>query len=90
MVSSCTSDANIIVIQHYQNKVLKCIVNAPWYIRNSDFHHDLGVERVTDIITKFAKSHKKRLQKHINIEVSTLLNVTQMEETVWINSTLKH
>jgi hypothetical protein len=26
----CASDSNIQVIQRYQNKVLKCTVNAPW------------------------------------------------------------
>jgi uncharacterized protein YeeX (DUF496 family) len=63
------------VIQRYQNKVLKCIVNAPWYVRNIDLHRDLGIETVTDIIAKFATSHEKRLQDHINIEASRLLNV---------------
>jgi hypothetical protein len=57
--------------------VLKCIVNAPWYVRNSD-HRDLGIETVTDIIAKFAKSHEKRLQGHINIEASRLLNVNNI------------
>jgi hypothetical protein len=28
----CASDSNIQLIQRYQNKVLKCIVNAPWYV----------------------------------------------------------
>jgi hypothetical protein len=28
----CASDSNIEVIQCYQNKVLKCIVNAPWQV----------------------------------------------------------
>jgi hypothetical protein len=70
----CVSDSNIQVIQLYQYKVLKCIVNAPWYVRNSD-HRDLGIETVTDITAKFAKSHEKRLQIHINIEASRLLNV---------------
>jgi hypothetical protein len=32
-------------------------------------HHYVGIETVTDIIAKFAKSHEKRLQDHINIEV---------------------
>jgi hypothetical protein len=50
----CASDSNIQVIHRYQNKVLKCIVNAPWYIQNSDLHRDLGIETVTDIIAKFA------------------------------------
>jgi hypothetical protein len=53
-------------------KVLKRIVNAPWYVRNSD-HRDLGIETVTDIIAKFA-----RLQDHINIEASRLLNVNNI------------
>jgi hypothetical protein len=39
----CASDSNIQVIQRYGNKVLKCIVNAPWYVRNIDLHRDLGI-----------------------------------------------
>jgi hypothetical protein len=66
------------VIQRYQNKVLKCIVNAPRYVRNSDLHRDLGIETVTDIIAKFAKAHEKKLQDHINIEPSRLLNVNNI------------
>jgi uncharacterized protein YeeX (DUF496 family) len=71
------SESNIQVIHRYQNKVLKCIVNAPWYVRNCD-HRDLGIETVTDIIAKFANSHEKRLQDHINIEASRLLNVNNI------------
>jgi hypothetical protein len=70
----CASDSNIQMIQRFQNKVLKCIVQAPWYVRNSD-HRDLGIETVTDIITRVASSHKMKLQKHINSEVSRLLKV---------------
>jgi hypothetical protein len=66
------------VIQRYQNKVLKCIVNALWYVQNSDLHRDLGIETVTDIIAKFAKSHEKGLQNHITIEASGLLNVNNI------------
>jgi hypothetical protein len=74
----CVSDSNIQVIQRYQNKVLKCIVNAPRYVRNSDLHRDLGIETVTDIIAKFSKSHEKKLQDHMNIEASRLLNVNNI------------
>jgi hypothetical protein len=62
------------VIQRFQNKVLKCIVQVPWYIRNSDLHRDLGIGTVTDIIT-IASSQKRRLQNHIDSEVSRLLYV---------------
>lgn len=30
-------------IQTYQNKVLRSIVNAPWYVRNADLYRDLGI-----------------------------------------------
>jgi uncharacterized protein YeeX (DUF496 family) len=53
------------------------MVNGHWYVRNSD-HRDLGIETVTDIIAKFAKSLEKRLQDHINIEVSRLLKVNNI------------
>jgi hypothetical protein len=69
---------NIQVIQRYQNKVLKCIVNAPWYVRNSDLHRDLGIETIADIIVKFTNAHAERLQNHINIEVSRLLNMNNI------------
>jgi uncharacterized protein YeeX (DUF496 family) len=72
------SESNIQVIQRYQNKILKCIVNAPWYVQNSDLNRDLGIETVTDIIAKFAKSHEKRLQDHINIKVSRFLNMNNI------------
>jgi uncharacterized protein YeeX (DUF496 family) len=71
-------DSNIQVIERYQIKVLKCIVNAPWYVRNSDLHRDLGIKTVTDIIAKFVNSHEKRLQDHINIKTSRLLNVNNI------------
>jgi hypothetical protein len=72
------SDSNIQVIQRYQNKVLKCIVNAPWYVRNSVLHRDLEIETVTYIIAKFANSQEKRLKNHTNIEASRLLSVNNI------------
>jgi hypothetical protein len=69
---------NFQVVQRYQNKVLKSIVNAPRYVRNSDLHRTLRIETVTDIIAKFANCHERRLQDHINIKASRLLNVNNM------------
>jgi hypothetical protein len=74
-MATTASDSNIQVLQRYQNKALKCIVNAPWYVRNSNLHSDLRIETVTDITAKFVNSHEKRLRDHINIKASRLLNV---------------
>jgi hypothetical protein len=57
----CNSDSNIQVIQRYQNKVLKCIVNTPLYVRNGD-RRDLGIETVTDIIASSPSLMKRDLK----------------------------
>jgi hypothetical protein len=55
----CTKPSNIAIIQRFQNKVLRAIVNAPWYVRNADFHRDLKMEMVTAEIKRFARSMKR-------------------------------
>ncbi|PSN37478.1 hypothetical protein C0J52_27632, partial [Blattella germanica] len=37
------SNTSIKKLQTFQNKILRRAVNAPWYIRNSTLHNDLGV-----------------------------------------------
>lgn len=72
----CTKKSNINIIQQFQNKVLRSIVNAPWYIRNDDLHRDLQVEHVTTVVQKFAESHKQRLLHHVNEEAVQLLDTS--------------
>lgn len=71
----CTKKSNATPIQTFQNKVLRGIVNAPWYVRNSDLHRDLNLLPVVDVIQKSAVRHKQRLQVHENEEMEDLLNV---------------
>lgn len=72
----CTKQANIKILQTFQNKVLRDIINAPWYIRNSDIHRDLNIDYVKDVIKTFAERHQQRLQQHVNIEAKQLLDNT--------------
>jgi hypothetical protein len=58
---------------HYIHHVQKSAVTD-----HSHLHRDLGIKTVTDIVAKFAKSHGKRLQDHINIKASRLLNVNNI------------
>jgi len=71
----CASQSNRNIIQRLQNRVLQGIVNAPWYIQNDNLHEDLDVETVDSIIKKYAQSHEKRLQRHINVETLQLQNI---------------
>ena len=61
------------IIQRFQNKVLRIMVNAPWYIRNNDLLRDLQVDVVTSEIQRFAQKHEGRLHHHENAEAIQLL-----------------
>jgi len=49
MASSREFDSNVEILQRFQNKYLRIIVNAPWYV-NDTLHHDLDVPHVRDEI----------------------------------------
>jgi hypothetical protein len=70
----CSKPSNINIIQRFQNKVLRGIVDAPCYVRNSDLHRNLNIESVTDIIKKMAQNGERRLHNHPNTEGIQLLN----------------
>lgn len=74
----CAKNNIINIIQRFQNKVLRTILNAPWYVRNSDIHRDLKINTVADEIRIKAEDHKRRLLFHTNEEIPTLLNTTHM------------
>jgi len=73
----CTKQSNIDIIQRFQNKVLRSIVDAPWYIRNANLHRDLQMEMVTNEIGKFAKKHEERLVS-VNVEAIQLLDNSEL------------
>jgi len=64
----CKKQSNTDSIQRFQNKALRNIVEALWYIRNADLHRDLQMEMVTNVTEKFAKKNKERLLHHVNFE----------------------
>ena len=49
----CTKPSNTAIIQRFQNKVLRNIIDAPWYVRNADIHRDLNMELVTAEISPY-------------------------------------
>lgn len=70
----CTKKTNTKIIQTFQNKVLRGIVNAPWYIRNDDLHRDLNIPTVQEEIKKHAVIHGKRIYQHVNEELRGMLD----------------
>jgi hypothetical protein len=52
------SNSNFEIMQRYQNKIIRKIVNAPWYIPNELLHTDLQISTVRDEMTKFSTKYR--------------------------------
>ena len=53
-----TKFSNIKRIQSFQSKVLRMIVNAPYYVTNKTLHHDLYIPYILDVIpSRFSNFH---------------------------------
>jgi len=59
-----SSNSNIEIIQRFQNKYLRIIINAPRYVTNDTLHHDLNVR---DEIRKLSQRYTDRLEEHPNV-----------------------
>jgi hypothetical protein len=67
-----TSNSNIEVLERFQSKVLRLIVDAPWYVSNSDIRKDLQIPTVKEDISRFSSLYAVRLRAHTNELVATL------------------
>ena len=56
-----TSNTNIKRIQTLQNKVLRMATNAPWFVRNQQIHHELGVDPFAVHVEELTRRHHERL-----------------------------
>jgi hypothetical protein len=56
-----------------QSKILRMIVDAPWYVSNATLHDDLGISYVQDVIHKKCNNHHTKLETHENPLLKTLL-----------------
>lgn len=68
------SASNIERIQRCQNKILKMITGAPWYVRTSHLHRDLNVPLVKSEIIKYSANYLQKLESHPNPLARNLLN----------------
>jgi len=67
------SNSNIEILQRFQNKVLRSIVNAPWYVPNTLLHTDLQIPTVKAEITNFSIKYRQKLTTHLNELTPALL-----------------
>ena len=53
-------------LEFLQSKILRTIVNAPWYVRNEDIRRDLKIPTVKKEIGRYARKYKGRTTTHPN------------------------
>jgi hypothetical protein len=61
------------ILQRFQNKTIRTMVNAPWYVPNKLLHTDLQMPTIREEITKFSTNHRAKLLTHPNNLTSNLL-----------------
>jgi hypothetical protein len=66
------SNSNITILEHFQLKVLRLIVNAPWYVPNSVICKDLEIPSVKEEISRFSSHYTVHLHAHPNELIATL------------------
>jgi len=69
-----TSASNKDLLQKSQSKILRTITNAPWYMRNSNIHKDLGVPTVVEATREYSMRYRARLEFHPNKLARNLIN----------------
>jgi len=67
------SNSNIEILQKFQNKYLRNIVNASWCITNDTLHHNLNVPYIRDEIKRLSQRYADRMKEHPKILAINLM-----------------
>ena len=67
---------NIAILQRFQNKILRTITNAPWYLTNNQLHSDLDILSVEEEIKRYSSNYIDRLKCHLNPLARDLTSTT--------------
>lgn len=68
------SKSNLAIIQRFQSKALRRIVDAPWFVSNRTIHEDFRIPTVIEEITRISKNYQEKLETHPNNIAVNLLD----------------
>jgi hypothetical protein len=72
------STSNIEILECFQSKALRMIVDAPWYVPNTIFRRDLQIPTVKEEICHYSSQYGARLRAHPN---DLIVNLTGLPDT---------
>jgi hypothetical protein len=67
-----TSKSNIEILERFQSKVLRLIVDAPWYVSNSVIRKDLQIPTVKEEICRFSSHYDVPISVHPSELIASL------------------
>jgi hypothetical protein len=67
-----TSNSNIEILERFQSKVLRLIVNVTLYVTNSVIRKDLRIPSVKEEISRFSSHYDVRINVHPNELIASL------------------
>jgi hypothetical protein len=67
----------ISIIQRSQSKILRIMMNAPWYVNNQTLHTDLNIPSINDVIKEKSIIHHNKLASHPNDILQPLVEPQQ-------------
>jgi hypothetical protein len=67
------STSNIEILERFQLKALRMIVDAPWYVPNTLIRRELQTPSVKEEISHYSSHYSARLTAHLNDILLTLL-----------------
>ena len=70
------SNSNIEILQRFQSKALRSLIDALWYVINETIHGDLKISSVKEEISTFGNRYNIRINNHQNPLVTQLLHTT--------------
>jgi hypothetical protein len=72
------STANIEILEHFQSKALRMIVDAPWYVPNTVIRRNLQTPTVKEEIHRYSSQYSARLSAHTNDLMVNLIELSEI------------
>lgn len=71
------SKSNLEIIERFQNKILRIVTNAPWYVPNTIIQNDLKLPTIEEEIKSFSKNYRDRIENHPNELTHNLMDINE-------------
>jgi hypothetical protein len=70
------STSNIEILERFQSKALRMIVDTPWYVLNTVIRRDLRLPTIKEEIRRYSSQHSARLSANSNDLIVNLMQQT--------------